>query len=334
MGSLKIGHLELGQGLILAPMAGITDLSLRKIALSFGADLVTTEMVSAEGLVRGNQSTRVLLQRHPEERPLAIQLFGSNPVVMAEAARLVALQGPDLIDLNMGCPVAKVVRQGAGAALLRNLETVSRVVEAVRAAVRLPLSVKIRSGWDRSEISAVEVGRAAEAAGADAITVHPRTARQGFSGRADWDLIGEVKQALTIPVIGNGDVFRPEQVAEMRQVTGCDGVMVGRGAMGNPWIFKQAKQLAAGQSWCQPSAQERLETMLQHLVLYGEVHRGRPPLSGLRSRLMWYTRGLRGSARLRAALSQARQPETMIKCCEDFFQSQSYDTGTAGSDLH
>jgi tRNA-dihydrouridine synthase B len=240
---LKIGELELGEGLILAPMAGITDLSFRRIAKSFDVDLVTSEMVSSEGLVRNKARTKMLLQSHAEEKPLAIQLFGSDPKVVAEAARIVADEGADIIDLNMGCPVPKVVRQGAGAALLRDVEKIASLVDAVRQAVSIPLTVKTRSGWGQSKINVLEVARVVEDSGADAITIHPRTARQGFSGSADWPLIGKVKQAVNIPVIGNGDVSRPEDVGKMRKLTQCDGVMIGRGAMGNPWIFKQARQL-------------------------------------------------------------------------------------------
>jgi nifR3 family TIM-barrel protein len=319
--NLKIGKLELGQGLILAPMAGITDLSFRRIAKSFGVDLVTSEMVSAEGLVRRNPGTWFLLESHSEEKPLAIQIFGSDSQVMAEAAKMVADEGADILDLNMGCPVQKVLRQGAGAALLRNIERVKQVVEAVRRAVTLPVTVKIRSGWKRNQINALEVARGAEVAGADAITIHPRTAKQGLSGTADWALIAKIKQAVTIPVIGNGDVARPEHVLEMRQLTKCDGVMIGRASMGNPWIFEQARQLECGEKPRIISPSERLAVMHRHLTLYRKSHHDRPSLSGLRSRLMWYTKGLPESARLRGQLGRWRQPETMIKVCEDFFTS-------------
>ncbi len=319
--TLKIGELEIGQGLILAPMAGITDLSFRLIAKKFGVDLVTSEMISAEGLVRRNPSTRFLLQSRPEEKPLAVQIFGADPWVMAKAAQIVADKGADVVDLNMGCPVQRVLRQGAGAALLRDAETAKRVVEAVRKAVTIPLTVKIRSGLSKSQINALQVARGVEAAGADGITLHPRTARQGLSGTADWQLITEIKQAVDIPVIGNGDVTRAEHVIKMRQVTKCDGVMIGRGAMGNPWIFEQAKQLELGQKRSLLFPSERLAVMRLHLDLYEELYHGRPSLSGLRSRIMWYTKRLRGSARLRGELGKCRQQQSMIKLCEDFFAS-------------
>jgi len=318
---LKIGALELGHGLILAPMAGITDLSFRRIAKSFGADLVVSEMVSAEGLVRKNRSTRYLLRSHAEETPLAIQLFGSDPKVVSEAARIVADEGADIIDLNMGCPVPKVVRQGAGAALLQHVETVASLVDAVRQAVSIPVTVKTRSGWSQSTINVLEVARIVEDAGADAITIHPRTARQGFSGSADWPIIAKVKETVNIPVIGNGDVTRPEDVKKMSKLTQCDGVMIGRGAMGNPWIFRQARQLTKGQQLSSPTPQERLDVVRRHLALYEESLQGRQSLSSVRSRLMWYSKRLRGSARLRASLSNCHHLEDMIKLCEDFFSS-------------
>ena len=325
---LKIGNLHLGDGLVLAPMAGITDLSFRRICRSLGADLVTSEMVSAEGVVHKSGSTRLLRSSHPEEKPLAIQLFGSDPSLMGEAATIVAAEGADIIDLNMGCPVPKVLRQGAGAQLIRQPEKVAQIVDAVRRVVSIPVTVKTRSGWNKSKINILEVARVAEDAGADAITLHPRTAKQGFSGKADWYLIAKVRRAVSIPVIGNGDVTRPQQVQEMKQLTGCNGVMIGRGAMGNPWIFKQAKQLAQGEAVSDPSMRERLEIMARHLELYEESLSGQQKLSGIRSRLMWYSKGLRGSSRLRAALSGCRDLERMIKSCEDFFATLENESPT------
>lgn len=317
---LRIGPLDLGLGLILAPMAGVTDLSHRLVARSLGADLVTSEMVSAEGIVRRNASTRGLLQSRPEERPLAIQLFGGEPGVMAEAAGMVADLGADLIDLNMGCPVGKVLRQGAGAALLKDEKKLVRIVVAVRQAVGIPVTVKIRSGWSKSEINAVEVARRAEEAGADALTIHPRTVRQGFSGEADWSQIAKVKQAVKVAVIGNGDVKTPEQVQELKSLTGCDGVMIGRGAVGNPWIFQQARQLAVGDRPYHPGPLDRLQVMLRHLRLYEECTPGRTPLAAARSRLMWYSRGLAGSSQLRRRLCNCRSLDAMVRICEEFFQ--------------
>ena len=316
---LQIGGVNVGEGLILAPMAGITDLSFRLIARRFGADLVTSEMVSAEGVLRGNASTRALLQIHPEGRPLAVQLFGGEACRVAEAARIVVDRGVDIIDLNMGCAVPKVIRQGAGAALLLDPDRVGEMVAAVRRAVTAPVTVKIRSGWSREQINAVEVARRVEEAGADAVTVHPRTARQGFSGAADWEVIARVKAAVSIPVIGNGDVQRPEQVEKLRQITGCDGVMIGRAAMGNPWIFQQAKQLAAGEPSRRPSPGERLEVMLEHVRLFQAHPASRSLLTGARSLLIWYSRGFPGSSGLRAALAGCRTLVGLLEIARTFF---------------
>jgi len=316
---LQIGGVNLEQGLILAPMAGITDLSFRLIARRFGADLVTSEMVSAEGVLRGNASTRALLHTQPEERPLAVQLFGGEQRAIAEAARIVADQGVDIIDLNMGCAVPKVIRQGAGAALLLDPDRVGGMVAAVRQAVTAPVTVKIRSGWSREQINAPEVARRAEGAGADAVTVHPRTARQGFSGAADWDVIARVKAAVSIPVIGNGDVRRPEQVEKLRHLTGCDGVMIGRAAMGNPWIFREAKHLATGGISRRPSPGERFEVMLEHVRLFQARPASRSLLTGARSLLIWYSRGLPGSSRLRAALAGCGTLTGMLEISRIFF---------------
>ena len=316
---LRIGGVDVGQGLILAPMAGITDLSFRLMARRFGADLVTSEMVSAEGVLRGNPATRALLRIHPEERPVAVQLFGGKARAVAEAARVVADQGVDIIDLNMGCAVPKVIRQGAGAALVLDPDRVGEMVAAVRQAVRAPVTVKIRSGWSREQINAVEVARRVEGAGADALTVHPRTARQGFSGAADWEIIARVKAGVSIPVIGNGDVRRPEQVEKLRQLTGCDGVMIGRGAMGNPWIFREAKQLARGEIRRRLSPGERLEVMLEHVRLFQAHSANRSMLIGARSLLIWYSRGFPGSGRLRAALAGCRTLAGMVEIARTFF---------------
>ena len=230
----------------MAPMAGVTTLPFRLMVKKLGAGVVTTEMVSAMGLTLGKQKTLDYLRTHPSERPLAVQLFGAEPDVMARAAQMAVDAGADLVDINMGCPVRKVTKTGAGAALLRDPERVAELVTRVRLACNVPLTVKIRAGWSPRETVALEIARIIQDCGADAVTVHPRFATQGFSGTADWSLIGEIKSRLMIPVIGNGDIFEPSYAIKMKDQTGCDGVMIGRGAVGNPWIFKQALFLEQG----------------------------------------------------------------------------------------
>ena len=243
---LKIGNILLKNRLIMAPMAGITNPPFRLIAKRLGAGLVVTEMVSAVGLSRGHEKTFRYLDGSSEEKPLSVQIFGADPQIMAMAAEIAVEKGADMVDINMGCPARKVVKNGSGGALLRNPAAVRDMVTAVRKACTVPLTVKIRGGWSEHEANFIEIAGIVEDCGADAITVHPRFVSQGFSGQADWRIIREVKKSLTIPVIGNGDVFKPELALQMREETGCDGVMIGRGAMGNPWIFKQILDLERG----------------------------------------------------------------------------------------
>ncbi|MBW2071496.1 MAG: tRNA dihydrouridine synthase DusB [Deltaproteobacteria bacterium] len=316
---LQIGNVMLGKGLVLAPMAGMTDVSFRLIARELGADLVFSEMVSAEGLVRRNPATWRLLYWDRREKPLAIQIFGSEAEVMAEAAGIVVDHGADIVDLNMGCPVRKILRQGAGAILMNDVQKVARVVEAVQRSVAVPVTVKIRAGWSRQRINAVEVAQAAAAAGAAAITVHPRTAQQGFAGKANWQIIRQVKEDVDVPVIGNGDVRQAEQVEQMKSATRCDGVMIGRAAVGNPWIFQQAKGMAAGESCPLPSAPERFSVMMRHLRLYLESQPEGVTVACLRRRVMWYTRGLPGSSKLRHVVSRCRHTNEVLKLAKAFF---------------
>ncbi len=297
---MRIGNLQLSNNLILAPLAGITDLAFRTIVRRYGCGLCYTEMVSADGLVRGHRGSLNYLRSGTGDRPLIAQIFGSDPVVLAAAARIIEEGGlADAVDINMGCPVKPVVRRGAGAALMREPEKVRLILQAARKATGLPLTVKIRSGWSAQERNAIEIARIAEGEGVDAIAVHPRTASQGFSGRADWAVITEVKKALRIPVIGNGDVETPEDVNAMLGRTGCDGVMIGRSALGNPWIFRNALSLLRGEGieLAQPQEKEQLirEQLEMSVGLYGEVF----GVKNFRKHLFWSTRGLRGSAAFR-----------------------------------
>jgi len=297
---MKIGTLQLTNNLIMAPLAGITDLAFRTIARRYGCGLCYTEMVSADGLARGHKKTFDFLRTEPGDRPLIAQIFGSDPEVLAAAAGVIEERKlADAVDINMGCPVRPVIRRGAGAALMKDPERVRLIVRQARKAVRIPLTVKIRAGWSPKERNALEIARIVEQEGADAIAVHPRTAAQGFSGRSDWSLIAEVKAALTIPVIGNGDVETPEDVGAMIGRTGCDAVMIGRSALGNPWIFRNALRIRAGEGTELATPEEKKRLIGEHLEmsvgLYGEV----TGVKCFRKHLFWYTRGLRGSATFR-----------------------------------
>lgn len=316
---MNIGALPLTNCLIMAPMSGITNLPFRRIVKRLGAGLVTTEMISAMGLVRGQKRTFGYLKSHPEEKPLSVQLFGSDPCVMAEAARGVVAAGADAVDINMGCPARKVVKTGSGGALLRSPSRVREIISAVRAVCPVPLSVKIRSGWSPDERVACDIARIVEACGADAITVHPRFVTQRFSGSAEWETIAEVKSQVHIPVIGNGDVRTPSDVFLMRQKTGCDGVMIGRAAIGNPWIFKQVLDLEMGRDPVVPGLRERRGIILEHFRLLTECMGEERASKIMRGLLLWYTKGLPHSNRFRGSFTGIHDLKTMIAAMDDYF---------------
>ncbi|MEJ2699199.1 MAG: tRNA dihydrouridine synthase DusB [Desulfuromonadales bacterium] len=317
---MKISHLQLDNPIILAPMAGITDLPYRRVMKRFGAGMVFTEMVSANGLVREGRRTRELLRSTPDERPLGIQLFGDDPQVLARAAGMVNGDG-DLLDINLGCPVNKVVRSGAGSALLRDPCRVGKIVAAVRRAVALPLTVKLRSGWDSSSVNYLEVARIAVSEGADAVTLHPRTRSQGFGGRSDWEQIRRLKESIPVPVIGSGDIFTAGEALAMFEGTGCDGVMIGRGGYGNPWLFGEILAAREGRSFSPPTALERLETARWHLELFLETFGPRKALFDMRKHLCWYSRGLPGAAAFRTAVNHLQSLEEMKMAMGEFFSA-------------
>jgi len=319
---LSIGSLTLGNNLILAPMAGITNLPFRLLTREQGASLCFTEMVSVNGLVREGRKTFELLRSVPEDRPLGIQLFGDDPQLLAEGARMVEGHG-DLIDINMGCPVKKVVGTGAGSALLREPARVRAIIRETRRATRLPLTVKIRSGWVCDEANFLEIARIAEDEGCDAITLHPRSRSQMFEGHADWRKIAEMKQRVKIPVIGSGDLFTASDVTAMLAETGCDGVMVARGALGNPWIFSQALALLDGREPAPPAPEERLRAALRHLELFTELSGERVALREMRKHFGWYSHGFAGAAQFRKAVNIIEGKGALLEALHRFFSPEA-----------
>lgn len=307
---------------LLAPLAGITNLPFRLIAREFGCALCFTEMISANGLIRESAKTIEYLKTTPEDQPLGVQLFGADPCIMAEAAVFVAGYHPDLIDINMGCPVRKVVKTGSGAMLMKDPVLAGRIIASVVKAVNVPVTVKIRSGWSQGSANAREMARIAEDAGASAVIIHGRTADQGFSGRADWGVIAGVKSVVKIPVVGNGDIWQPEDAMRMRTQTGCDAVMVGRGALGNPWIFMGINQCFAGVSReYHPAVTKRLEIIKKHWKSETQVYGNRVANRTFRKHLLWYTKGLPGSGRFREIVGKMTDSDSMFMELDRYFQS-------------
>lgn len=309
---MKIGSCEIAFPVMLAPMAGVSDLAFRLLCREQGAGLVCTEMVSAKAIYYKNRGTAELMESRPQERPLMLQLFGSDPELMAAMAAQVE-DGPwDIIDVNMGCPVPKVVRNGDGSALLKDIARIEQIVSAMTKAVTKPVTVKIRRGFEMDEECAVEAAMAAQAGGAAAVTVHGRTREQYYSGRADWDCIRRVKEAVSIPVFGNGDITSAQDAVRMFEQTGVDGIAVGRAAKGNPWIFREIKSyLTTGVIPPRPTAQEVREMMLRHLELELAVKPEHVAVREMRKHVAWYTAGLPGSAALRRAVNTIETAEAM-----------------------
>ncbi|MBM3306782.1 MAG: tRNA dihydrouridine synthase DusB [Candidatus Eisenbacteria bacterium] len=300
---MTIAGLAVTPPLALAPLAGITDSPMRRVCRRLGASLVWTEMVSAEGLVRGGAKTLRLLAFHPDERPIVFQLFGARPEAMGAAAAAACRLKPDLLDINVGCPARKVVRSGAGSALMRDLGRLAEVARAVVEASDRPVVAKIRSGWDEGHVNAPEAAAALVEAGVAALVVHPRTGRQGFTGSADWRVIRAVRAAVPVPVIGNGDVRTPDDAARMRDETGCDGVMIGRAAVGNPWVFAGAAARWSGLPAPEPpTLTDRIRLAAEHLDLMVAAKGERTGVLEMRKHITAYLRGFPGASGLRAEL--------------------------------
>ena len=303
---VKIGNVEICGPLTLAPMAGVTDAPFRALCRAQGAALTCTEMVSAKALVYHDEKTKQLLWSPPDEHPAAVQIFGHEPEVMAEAAPMaLAYSGADILDINMGCPVPKVVRNGEGSALMKNPKLVYEIVSAMVKAIDKPVTVKIRKGFDDSCINAVEIAKIVEEAGAAAVAVHGRTREQYYSGQADWDIIRQVKEAVSIPVIGNGDVTSPQKAEELVKQTGCDGIMIARGAQGNPWIFSEMITYEeTGTLPERPGKEEVRDMMLRHARLQLKYKGEFIGIREMRKHVAWYTKGLKGSAKLREEINR------------------------------
>ncbi len=317
---LRIGSVEIAPATVLAPMAGITDTVFRRFIREMdGCGLLMTEFTSADGVVRKkDKKAQRFLHFYPDEHPISSQLFGSNPESLAEAAKMVEQRGFDMLDLNLGCPAKKVVKCNGGSGLLRELPVIQKIFEAVRWAVKIPFTVKFRAGWNEKELVFRELAKMAEGCGLDAVAMHARTREQGYSGQAQWQWIAEMKSLVSIPVIGNGDVRSPEDARAMVAATGCDGVMIGRAAASNPWIFRQIAQYTSAGSYEVASRADRYRMIRRYFVML--IEEGYPDSTGkMKQFASWFTHGVEGGAKLRKVIYEAKCPEGIVTAVDEFF---------------
>jgi nifR3 family TIM-barrel protein len=318
---MKIGSVTLENKTVLAPLAGITNLPFRLLAKEAGCALVCSEMISAHGLINRSKRTQQMLDSLPQEKPLSVQLFGSQPDVMAEAARFVESSGADIIDINFGCSVRKIIETGSGAALMKTPENAEAVIKAVRKVVRIPLTIKIRSGWNPSGNQAFQISQIAESCGVDAITIHPRTAKQGFSGHSDWAIIAKLKKQVNVPVIGNGDIFCADDAIAMLKQTRCDAVMIGRMAIGNPWIFSHVLARMRGEAEPAVALENRFEMMNRYVQESVKYFGEEVACRMMRSRLCWFAKGLRNSSQFRKSINHISTETEALQRIEAYKES-------------
>ncbi|MBR3026340.1 MAG: tRNA dihydrouridine synthase DusB [Oscillospiraceae bacterium] len=319
---IKIGNVEIKKTAVLAPMASVADRAYRILNREFGASYTVSELISSKGLCYSDRKTEELCKITVKERPCALQLFGNEPEFMAKAVKIIEKYEPDIIDINMGCPVPKVAGNGSGAALMKDTTLSAEIVRAVKAESKVPVTVKIRKGWDEDHVNAVEFAAAMEEAGADAVTVHGRTKNQMYSGKSDMNIIKEVKKAVSIPVIGNGDIASLDDALRMYDYTGCDLVMIGRATYGNPWLFKEIDAYFEGKPFTPPDLETRLETMLYHLRLAMSDKPEHIAIQEARKHFAWYLTGMYGAASFRARCYSLSSYEDAVKLTEDFRKLQ------------